>query len=129
MTYEEARRLAEAVVPFVPKGSIFEQYVDYILKFFRGDLGVSISVSTGVPVIKILADAIPWTVLIIATALIVSFGLGIVIGMVMAYRRGGKFDSAMITFFSILRSMPEYIVAIVYLSLLGFQMKNIPCTW
>ncbi|RLG88396.1 MAG: ABC transporter permease [Thermoprotei archaeon] len=126
MRYEEARALAEAVAPFIPKGSLLEQYLDYISKFFRGDLGVSISVSTGTPVIEILADAIPWTVLVVASALIISFGLGILIGMVMAYRRGGKFDSFMMTFFSILRSVPEYVVAIVLLSILGFQLSIFP---
>jgi len=126
MSYEEARRLAEAAAPFIPRGSIFEQYINYIVNFFRGDLGVSISVSTGTPVISILADAIPWTVLVIASALVISFSLGVLIGMVMAYRRGGKFDSFMITLFSILRSIPEYIVAIIYLSLLGFQLGLFP---
>jgi len=126
MRYEEARALAEAVAPFIPKGSIFEQYIDYITKFFRGDLGVSISVSTGKPVIEILADAIPWTVLVVATALIISFSLGILLGMLMAYRRGGKFDSIMITFLSILRSIPEYIIAIILLSILGFQLGLFP---
>jgi len=70
MRYEEARALAEAVAPFMPKGTLLEQYVDYVTKFFRGDLGVSISVSTGTPVTKILADAIPWTVLVVASALV-----------------------------------------------------------
>ena len=126
MRYEEARAMAEAVAPFVPRGSLLEQYVDYITKFFRGDLGVSISVSTGTPVAQILADAIPWTVMVIATALIISFSFGILLGMLMAYRRGGKFDSAMITLFSILRSIPEYIVAIILLSILGFQLGIFP---
>lgn len=126
MSYEEARRLAEAAAPFIPRGSIFEQYINYIVNFFRGDLGVSISVSTGTPVVSILADAIPWTVLVVASALIISFSLGILIGMLMAYRRGGKFDSFMMTFFSILKSVPEYIVAIIYLSLLGFQLGLFP---
>jgi len=126
MRYDEARALAEAVAPFVPRGSLWEQYVSYISKFFRGDLGVSISMSTGTPVAKILADAIPWTVLVVASALVISFSLGILIGMVMAYRHGGKLDSALLTFFSILRSIPEYIVAIILLSFLGFQLGIFP---
>jgi len=126
MRYEEARALAEAVAPFMPKGTLLEQYVDYVTKFFRGDLGVSISVSTGTPVTKILADAIPWTVLVVASALVISFGLGTLVGMVMAYKRGGKFDSIMLTVFSTLRSIPEYIIAILLLSVLGFQLGLFP---
>ncbi len=126
MNYEEALALAMSVAPFVPKGSLLEQYFSYMMKFLRGDLGVSISVSTGTPVVDILADAIPWTVLVIATALIISFGLGTLIGMAMAYKHGSKLDSILLTVFSILRSVPEYIVAILLLSILGFQLGWFP---
>jgi len=126
MSYEEARALAESVAPFVPKGSLLEQYLSYMAKFFRGDFGVSISVSTGTPVSKILADAIPWTVLVVASALLISFSLGTLLGMAMAYRHGTRFDSALLVTFSILRSIPEYIVAILLLSILGFQLGWFP---
>ncbi len=126
MSYDEALAMARAVAPFVPTGSLLRQYVEYMANFFRGNLGVSISVSTGTPVTKILADAIPWTVLVVATALVISFGLGTLIGMAMAYKHGSKLDSSLLVFFSILRSMPEYIVAIVLLSILGFQLGWFP---
>ena len=126
MSYEEALAMARSVAPFVPNGSLLQQYVSYMAKFFRGDLGVSISVSTGTPVTKILADAIPWTVLVVATALVISFGLGTLIGMAMAYKHGSRLDSGLLIFFSILRSMPEYIVAIILLSIFGFQLGWFP---
>lgn len=126
MDYESARSLAETVAPFVPRGPLWLQYIDYISKFFRGDLGVSISYSTGTPVMDLLAKTIPWTVLVVATSLIISFGIGIVIGMVMAYKHGGKLDSFLAVLFSIIRSIPEYIVAIVLLIALGFQLKLFP---
>ncbi|HIP56715.1 MAG TPA: ABC transporter permease [Ignisphaera aggregans] len=126
MSYEEAYRLALAAAPFVPKGPVWKQYVEYMTKFFRGDLGVSISFSTGKKVAEILADAIPWTVLVVATSLVISFLMGIVIGMVMAYKHGSKLDSSLIVAFSILRSIPEYIVAILLLWILAFQMGLFP---
>ncbi len=126
MSYEEAHRLALAAAPFVPKGPLWEQYIDYITKFFRGDLGVSISFSTGEKVAKILADAIPWTVLVVATSLVISFVIGILIGMVMAYKHGSKLDSSLIVAFSILRSIPEYIVAILLLWIFAFQLGFFP---
>ncbi|WFO75158.1 ABC transporter permease [Desulfurococcaceae archaeon MEX13E-LK6-19] len=126
MTYEEARALAESIAPYVPKGNIFEEYIDYMSKFLRGDLGVSISYSTGTPVVELLADRIPWTVLVVATSLIISFGAGILIGMLMAYKHGGRLDSALALIFSITRSLPEYIVAIIMLSIFAFQLKWFP---
>ena len=126
MSYETARALAESVAPFVPKGSLIQQYVDYMLKFLRGDLGVSISFSTGTPVTELLASRIPWTVLVVATSLIISFGLGILIGMIMAYRHGSKLDSGLALLFSITRSIPEYIIALLLLTVFAFQLKWFP---
>ncbi len=126
MDYETARALAESVAPYVPRGSLIQQYFDYMAKFFRGDLGVSISYSTGTPVIEILASRIPWTVLVVATSLVISFGIGILIGMLMAIKHGGKLDSALALLFSITRSIPEYIVAIVLLSIFAFQLGWFP---
>ncbi len=126
MSYDEAHKLAMSVAPFIPKGTILEQYIDYMSKFLRGNLGVSISYSTGASVAELLASRIPWTVLIVATALVISFGLGIFIGMIMAYKHGGKLDSALALVFSITRSIPEYLVAIFMLSFFAFQLKWFP---
>ncbi len=126
MDYETARALAESVAPYIPNGTLIQQYFDYMAKFFRGDLGVSISYSTGTPVVEILASRIPWTVLVVATSLVISFGVGILIGMLMAIKHGGKLDSALALLFSITRSIPEYIVAIVLLSIFAFQLGWFP---
>ncbi len=126
MSYDEARALAESVAPFVPRGPIWQQYFEYMSKFFRGDLGVSISYSTGTPVMQILAQRIPWTVLVVATSLIISFSIGILIGTAMAYIHGSKLDSGLAIFFSIIRSIPEYIVALILLIVFAFQLKIFP---
>ena len=126
MSYQEAQAMALALAPFIPKGPLIYQYFTYVFNFFRGNFGVSISVSTGTPVIELLAYAIPWTVFVVSIALIISFSAGILIGMFMAYRRGGALDSSLLAFFSVLRSVPEYIYAILYLSILGFQLSLFP---
>ncbi|NPA05499.1 MAG: ABC transporter permease [Crenarchaeota archaeon] len=126
MSYEQARQLAMSIAPFLPKGDILHQYIRYMINFFRGNLGVSISYSTGTPVISILAAAIPWTVLVVATALIISFTVGILIGMVMAYKHGSKLDSGLAVLFSITRSIPEYIAAIILLWVFAFELGWFP---
>ncbi len=126
MSYEEAHRLALAAAPFIPKGPIILQYFQYMANFFRGNLGVSISYSTGTPVISILADAIPWTVLVVGTALLIGFVFGTLIGMAMAYHHGGKFDSTLSVVFAILKAIPEYIAGIILLWIFAFQLGWFP---
>jgi len=126
MSYDSARAMAEAAAPFVPKGPIWQQYIQYIANFFRGNLGVSITYSTGTPVMELLAATIPWTVLVVATSLVISFVLGILIGTSMAYLHGSKIDSFLAVLFSIIRSIPEYIVALLLLIIFAFNLKWFP---
>jgi len=125
MSYEAARAMAEAAAPFVPKGPLWQQYLQYITNFFKGDLGVSIAY-TGLQVSELLAKAIPWTVLVVATSLIISFALGVLIGTGMAYLHGSKIDSFLAVLFSIIRSIPEYIVALLLLIIFAFNLKWFP---
>ncbi|NPA96151.1 MAG: ABC transporter permease [Crenarchaeota archaeon] len=124
--WSEAYSIARAAAPFIPRGNPVEQYFHYIINFFQGKLGLSITVATGVPVTEILAKAIPWTVLVVGTALLISFGVGVLIGMAMAYVHGSKLDSALIVVFSVLRSIPNYIIALVLLIYLAFQLRIFP---
>ncbi len=126
MSYAEALALARSVAPFVPKGDLLHQYLQYMWNFLHGNLGVSITYSTGTPVIKLLAATIPWTVLVVATSLVISFAIGIAIGMLMAYKHGSKLDSGLALLFSITRSLPEYLVAIFMLSIFAFQLSWFP---
>jgi len=126
MSWSQAYAIAKTMAPFIPKGSPIHQYIQYVVNFFRGKLGVSISVATGTPVIVILAHAIPWTVLVVGTALFISFGLGTLAGMFMAYRHGSKLDSGLIVVFSVLRSIPNYVLALLLLMYLGFQLGWFP---
>ncbi|WP_056934902.1 ABC transporter permease [Thermococcus barophilus] len=126
MDYDSAKSLAEAAAPFIPKGSVLHQYVSYLVNFIHGNLGVSISYSTGTPVWDLLVQAIPWTVLVVGSALIISFAIGILIGTGMAYVHGSKIDSFLAVFFSIIRSIPEYVVALVLLIVFGFHFRWFP---
>ena len=60
------------------------QYVRYLAQLGRGNFGVSFSQRR--PVTAALADAIPNTIVLAGTALVVDFGLGLLLGVVMAAR-------------------------------------------
>jgi len=65
-----------------------ERMLKYVGNFYRGDLGVSF-VMYPRPVIDIIKERLPRTVVLFLTASIVSFWAGYMTGKVLAWRRGG----------------------------------------
>ncbi|MEM1507798.1 MAG: ABC transporter permease [Candidatus Bathyarchaeia archaeon] len=118
---EEAYRRVLAIVPFVPTDPLWKQYIDYMRGFLSGDLGKSILYAA--PVTQILVYGIPWTVFLISISLIVSFSIGIVLGMYIAYKRGGILDRFFSIFSSVTRAIPPYVIGILIVIILGVQLK------
>jgi peptide/nickel transport system permease protein len=56
----------------------------------------------------------------------ISFTLGIFLGMVVAYRRGGIVDTVVSTIASIVSAIPNYLIAIMVIIILGVQTSVLP---
>lgn len=100
------------------------QYWTYIRDFFMGNWGVSIVYD--VPCIRLVAEALPWTIFSGGTALLLSFLLGIPAGTYMAYRRGGLMDRIAIPVSSVLTSIPSYIVGLFVVFVFGVLLGWFP---
>ena len=68
--------------------SIPEQYVAYFAGILRGDLGRSVRFRA--PVTDVLADRVPWTLLLILPALLLKTIIGTTLGALAAWRRGSR---------------------------------------
>ncbi|MFQ5878708.1 MAG: ABC transporter permease [Dehalococcoidia bacterium] len=66
---------------------VWQQYVLYLKNFLTGDLGVSFGHYPR-PVMEIILERLPRTLLLFGTAAVISFYLGFVMGKVIAWRRG-----------------------------------------
>jgi peptide/nickel transport system permease protein len=67
--------------------SVGERYVIWLGNFFKGDLGIAFSEYPR-PVIEVIAERAPRTLVLFMTATMVSFYLGFITGKLMAWRRG-----------------------------------------
>jgi peptide/nickel transport system permease protein len=65
-----------------------ERMFTYILNFYRGDLGISFQEYPR-PVIDIVKERLPRTLVLFVTANIIAFWLGVITGKILAWRRGG----------------------------------------
>lgn len=122
VSYEEAYSRAASLFDFDPNKPIIEQYVEYLAKLIRLDFGQSIT-SAGTPVLDQILQYLPWTVFSVGLGLLISFTIGIFVGMAMAYWRGGILDNVVTALASILFGIPNYIIALLIILILGVQLK------
>lgn len=114
----------ERIASINPQESVWEQYVTYVLNVFQGDLGVSMWYND--PVAQILGNAMPWTVFISIISMILIYLIGISLGAFMAYVEGTRFDISWSAVSILLTSVPFYVVAVILLWYLGYNLELFP---
>lgn len=90
MTAEDARHLMEQLGLDQPLGL---QYLYYIKNFLTGNFGFSFHY--GQPVIRIIADRLPNTVLLFTTSIILAAFAGVFLGKIASWHKGRRLDTAM----------------------------------
>ena len=122
MSYNEAYDRAASQFSFDPDANVLEQYVAYMGQLARGDLGRSIT-STGTRVIDQILRYLPWTLFCVGLGLLISFIVGMTLGMMAAYYRNSSLDTALSFGSSILSAVPEYIWGLLILIIFGVQLR------
>ena len=121
---ERLETLVEAYINIDTTKPLWQQYLEYMASVLQGDLGRSILYQSDVG--AIIAQVLPWTLLIMSVAILLTFGLGITFGAVMAYNEGSRTDVGLSGTFSFLNSIPYYVVAILAVYILGYQLTLFP---
>ena len=101
-----------------------EQYVRYMTRLARGDLGESVFLSR--PVLSVMKDALPNTILLMGTAIVLSFIIGVGIGMVQIARKGSLAERALTTGSLFFYSMPDFWLALVVLLVFAYWIPIFP---
>ena len=125
ISYQDAASQAAGLFSFNPNRPLPEQYWEYLTGLVRGDLGQSL-LSPSTPVLSIVFEYLPWTVFSVGLGVLISCGLGSLLGMLMAYRRGGWIDHALSLVSSLLHSIPNYLLAMLIVVFFGVQLDILP---
>ena len=125
MPYDDAKQSAEALYSIDMDQPIYVQYLGYLGNVLQGNLGQSI-LSRGTYVSDLMLKFMPWTLFTVGTALMLSFSVGIGLGMLMAYRRESALDHVLSAVASVSNSIPNYLVGLMLLVFLGIQLRLIP---
>jgi peptide/nickel transport system permease protein len=100
-----------------------EQYAAWLGRFARGDWGTSIA--TGRPVLGMLAEAWPHTVRLVGISLVLSYLIGIAIGVVQAVRNG-TLDTALSIVSVTLFALPGYWFGLMLVMLFTYRLRVLP---
>ena len=109
--------------------SVGQQYVNFITNTVQLDLGRSIV--NGRPVLSMIGDALPTTLLIGFVSLFLSFVIAVPLGATAAYlasKGKGAFDDGMTFVAMLLDQIPNFWLALVLLLVLSLQLGLVPAT-
>ncbi len=104
---------------------LWEQYLSYLSHLMRGDLGISVSYFPS-PVSSVLATGLAWTVVLAGTAVLVSFTVGSVLGLLTAWRRDTIWGAILPPAFAVLGAFPYFWLAMLALWSLGLGLGAFP---
>jgi peptide/nickel transport system permease protein len=103
---------------------IAEQYVRWVSNVLHGRFGFSVTHHR--PVVDVIADAMPNTLLLCGLALLVSFAIGIGVGLLQAERPRGARDRWLGRVLLVLYSVPDFWLALLALLLFAYRLKIFP---
>lgn len=105
---------------------IVVRWGSFVAKAVQGDLGTSIQVRPGAPVVTVIADAVPIT----ASMTILSLGFATVVslplGFLAAVRKRTILDRAVSLAASIALAIPPYVVGLVLLTIFAIDRSTFP---
>ncbi len=123
--FEEAKEIALTYyVGYDPNKPLLERYVEYILNLLTGNLGRSTIFR--VPVTEVIVKALPWTLFVLSTALLTSFAIGVLLGLIIAWRRRTILGPIVTAYASFTDAMPDFVTAMILYIVLAVRLKLFP---
>lgn len=104
---------------------LYLQYFKYLGALVRLDLGYSIAFFPA-KVTDIVANALPYTIGLLAVSTLITFTLGVFAGALLVWHTTPRLAKIVITFFMMLAPIPYFLLAIIFVSVLAFSLGIFP---
>jgi len=101
------------------------QYLKYLNNLLHGNLGNSIQYFP-TPVAKIIGQDIGWSIMLGGVSVLISFALGCLIGIIVAWKRGSLFDTLLSPIMNFLSAIPYFWLALITLYLFSYLLNWFP---
>ncbi|RKT86144.1 peptide/nickel transport system permease protein [Saccharopolyspora antimicrobica] len=103
---------------------VLVQFWNWLSGVLGGDLGVSRSFRQ--PVAQVVAERLPWTLLLAATGLAFAVVLALVLGTVAAWRQGGWVDRFVTAIGHALEGVPPFVLALLSIAVFSLGLGWLP---
>ena len=101
------------------------QFVTYMKNAFMLNFGNSFAES-GVPAMDIVIDKLKWTLILTGTSSIFMIVIGMTVGIIAAWRRGGTFDTGSLAFSLFFYAMPTFWFAMMLIVIFAIELDWFP---
>jgi len=102
----------------------YVQYGLWLWSFVRGDLGFSFSQQRAV--VDVLADAVPYTILLACTAIVLELLLGTLLALMAVRRQNGLVDKVVSLGGMVMYTLPTFWIAILLVSVFSYGLGLFP---
>ncbi len=103
---------------------VLARFWEWLSGLFSGDLGVSRSMRQ--PVVEVVAQRLPWTLLLAGTGLLLAVVFSLVVGTVAAWRQGGWLDRTVTAVGHALEGVPPFVLALLAIALFSLGLGWLP---
>lgn len=100
------------------------QFYHFVMDVAHGDFGESIRSQQ--PAIELVMGAVPATLQLVGTSLVVAFGLGIPLGVAAAVRRDKLFDRFCLVIALVGQSVPAFWIGLILVSVFALRLGLLP---
>jgi len=100
------------------------QYALFVRSVFRGDFGQSFQYRA--PALSVVTERLAATVQLALTAMVLTVGVGVSLGIVAAVRRGTRYDYAATVLAVLGQSLPNFWLGIMLILLFGVALRWLP---
>lgn len=115
---------AELVRRLALDQSLGQQLVAYLGGLLRGDLGHSYYYQA--PVLQVILGALPWTLLLVGSSLVLSTLAGVLLGIESGWRQGRAADKLLLVSLVFLSGFPDFFLGILLLLAFGVTWGLLP---
>lgn len=100
------------------------QFWEYLTSAVQGDLGTSLTY--GQPVSEVLLARLPWTLLLVGSALLIAVVLGVLFGAMSAWHEGDRTDIGLMTVIVVAMSAPGFWVGMLLIAVFAAWLGWFP---
>ncbi|WP_030543893.1 ABC transporter permease [Streptomyces albus] len=118
------RRSYELLLGTRTREPLWDQYLSYLVNLFKGDLGISVSVYP-TPAAEVISQSLPWTIVLVGIATLLSFLIGVTLGMLVGWKRGTWLDS-LVPATTVLAAVPYFWLALILVAVFGSALQWFP---